>query len=163
MFTKRQLIDEAFGELALAGHDFDITPEEQQAALRRLDVLMATWEMRNIRVGYALPATPDESDLDQLSGLPDSANEAVYMALAMRLAAGYGKALSLDQRRIAREAFAPLLRAAAQPQRQQLPGGMPLGAGNSRGYLYPAGPFTQPPDTNPLQITQGGDLQILPE
>lgn len=161
MFTKRELIEQAFGELALAGHEFDITPEEQQTALYRLDVLMATWEMRNIRLGYAMPATPGASDLDEDSGLPDSANEAAFMALAMRLAAGYGKSLSPDQRRIGREAFAPLLRAAAQPQSQQLPGGMPLGAGNRHGYLHASGPWTPQPDTNPLQVTTGGDLQFL--
>lgn len=163
MWTKRELIDAAFAELALAGYAFDITPEEQQNALRRLDTMLATWDGTGVRLGYALPASPDDSDLDQPSGLPDTAVEAVYMHLAIRLASGIGKVLTSDQRRIAREAFAPLMRAAAQPQRQQLPAGMPLGAGVRRYPSVAAGTFSPPPDRKPMQITQGGDLQILPE
>lgn len=164
-WTKLQLVEAAFGELALAGHAFDITPEEQRAALNRLDSLMATWEGRGIRLGYAMPASPDDSDINDASGLPDGACEAVFMHLAIRLAAGFGKALSAPQLRIAREAFMPLLNAAAQPQNQQLPAGMPLGAGNARPY-YPrsaAGRFTGEPDRSPLQTTQGGDLSISPD
>jgi hypothetical protein len=161
MLTKRQIIEAAFGELALAGYAFDITPEEQQAALLRLDLMMADWENRGIRLGYNFAG----QDMDASSGIPDHAGEAVLLHLAIRLASGVGKLLTSDQRRSARESFAPLLRGAAMPQTQQLPAGMPLGAGNARPY-YPraaGGRFTGEPDRSPLQTTQGGDLSILPE
>jgi hypothetical protein len=161
-WTKRQLIDQAFEELALAGHEFDITPEEQQNALRRLDTMVATWEARGIRIGYLLPSTPDGSDLDQSSGLPDSAVEAAYMNLAVRLAAGYGKALPPDTRRVAREAYETLLWAAAQPIEQQLPNTLPRGAGN-KPWRTVNQPFFGRPDDSPLGISQGGDLTIAPE
>ena len=43
MWTKTLLIEEAFGELALAGYVYDLRPEEMQAAGRRLETMMATW------------------------------------------------------------------------------------------------------------------------
>lgn len=161
-WTKRQLINEAFAELALQGYEFDITPEEQQTALRRLDMMMATWEARGVRVGYAFPASPDDSDLDTDSGMPDSAVETTYLNLAVRIAAGFGKQVSVDTKRAAREGFDVLLWGAAQPIEQQQPSTMPRGAGN-RIYRNSQRPFYNAPDNNPLDIAQGGDLNIAPE
>jgi hypothetical protein len=161
MWSKRSLIDEALQELAL-GSGFDITPEEQQTALRRLDTMMATWEAKGIRVGYAFPASPDDSDIDAASGLPDAAVETVYLNLAKRLAPGYGKQLQAATLTAAREGYTTLLRAAAQPQEQQMPNTMPLGAGN-RQWGFDLNPFYPTPNTSPLGTTQGGDLSILPE
>ena len=161
-WTKRELVTEAFGELALAGYEFDITPEEQQTALRRLDTMMATWEARGVRVGYAFPACPDDSDLDTDSGLPDAAVETTYLHLAIRLAASYGKQVSMDTKRSAREGFEQLLWRAAQPIEQQQPSTMPRGAGN-RLWRNSQRPFFPTPDDSPLGIGQGGDLNIAPE
>ena len=160
MWSKRQIISEAYGELALAGYEVDLSPEEQQTALRRLDTMMATWEAKGVRVGYAFPANPDDSDLDTPSGLPDSAVEAAYLSLAIRLSPGNGKQISPDTRKAAREGYDMLLIAAAQPQQQQLPNTLPRGSGN-RPWLTTSQPFFSPPSDNPLQITQGGDLDIL--
>lgn len=162
MWTKRQLIDEAYSELALAGYVFDISPEEQQTALRRLDTMMATWEAKGIRVGYAFPAGPDDSDLDQASGLPDSAVETVFLNLAIRRAPGMGKQISSDTRKAARDGYDTLLWAAARPQEQQLPNTMPVGAGN-RAWRGNRRPFFPTPCDDTLGITQGGDLFIQPE
>lgn len=161
-WTKRQLIDEAFAELALQGYEFDITPEEQQTALRRLDTMMATWEARGVRIGYAFPSSPDDSDPDTDSGLPDSAVETAFLNLAIRIAAGFGKQLSPDTKRVAREGFDVLLWAAAQPIEQQQPSTMPRGAGN-RIWRNSQRPFFPEPDDSPLGISQGGDLNIAPE
>lgn len=161
-WTKRQLINEAFGELALQGYEFDITPEEQQTALRRLDTMMATWEARGVRIGYAFPSSPDASDPDRDSGLPDSAVETVYLSLAIRIAAGFGKQLTSDTKRTAREGFDVLLWAAARPIEQQLPSMLPRGAGN-RIWRNSERPFFPAPDDSPLGISQGGDLDILSE
>lgn len=159
MWTKRQLITEAYGELALAGYEVDITPEEQQTALRRMDAMMATWEGNGVRVGYAFPANPDDSDLDQPSGLPDMAHEAVFLTLAIRLAPGNGKQISPDTRKAARQGYLRLLRQAAQPSQQQLPSTLPRGAGN-KGWTMGRQPFFPAPSNDPLQLSQGGDLNI---
>lgn len=161
MWTKRELVAEAYGELALAGYTFDITPEEQQAALRRLDTMMATWEARGIRVGYAFPSGPGTSDLDTPSGLPDAAVETVYLNLAIRLAPGTGKQLQPSTLTNARAGYDTLLWAAAHPQQQQLPNTLPRGAGNKPWRTQQ--PFFPRPDDSPLGISQGGDLFVSPE
>lgn len=159
-WLKRQLIDEAFAELTLQGFEFDTTAEEQQTALRRLDAMMATWEGRGIRLGYALPSSPDASDLDQDSGIPDTAAEAVFLALAVRIAPGFGKQVPTLTLTNARNAFEPLQFAAARPQAQPMPSTMPLGAGN-KGLRRTGGAFFPTPSNDQLPVGAGGDLDIL--
>lgn len=162
MWTKGQIVGQAFEELALAGHEFDLTPEELQGTLRVLDTMMATWEAKGVRVGYLMPSSPDGSDMADPSGLPDSAVEAAYLSLAIRRAATFGKVLSSDTRRAARDAYDTLLWAAAQPIEQQLPNTLPRGAGN-KPWRTVNQPFFGRPDDSPLGISQGGDLDIRPE
>ncbi len=160
-WTKKQLIGAAYSELAIQGYEFDITPEEQQTALRCLDAMMATWEACGIRIGYSFPPNPDESDIDQDSGLPDSAVETTYLHLAMRLSAGIGKQLSADTKRAAAQGYASLMADAAMPRQQQFSGTLPIGAGNRS---FPArGPFYPSPCDSPFQVAQGGDLDISEE
>jgi hypothetical protein len=158
-WTKEQLIDEAFAELRLAGYTFDITPEEKQTALRRMDTMMATWEAKGVRVGYPLPSSPDDSNISDDSGLPDSATEAVFLNLAKRLAPGFGKQLSAQTLSAARDAYDTLLWAAARPPQQQLPSTTPRGAGN-RPWRNAVSPFFPVPETDPLTLSAGGDLDI---
>ena len=164
MWTKRQLVEEAYAELALAGYVFDITPEEQQTALRRLDTMLAAWEVQGIQLGYALPANPNDSDLDQESGLPDVAVETVYLQLAMRLAPGAGKQLSPDTLRTARQGLQSLLSAAAARSLvpSQQPGWMPRGGGNRRWWPNRS-PFFCEPRRDPLPVDCGGDMTIPEE
>jgi len=162
MWTKRQIVMEAYGELALAGYEFDITPQEVQTALRRLDSMMATWEGQGIRVGYAMPANPNDSDPDTPSGLPDMAVETVLLNLAVRLAPGNGKALSPETRRTARIGYTLLLTAAANPVQQKLPDTLPQGAGN-RTMFRACGPFFPPPRHDPLPVDRSGEMNITQE
>lgn len=158
-WTKRELISEAYGELALAGYEFDITPEEQQAALRRLDTMMATWDAQGVRLGYLLGLSPTESSLDADSGLPLFAVEAVYMALAVKLAASKGKQLLPSTGRAAKQAYDAMLSrlVSNQVQPQQLRSGTPMGAGNKPGRCSP---FVSAPNTDTLQTTANGDLRF---
>ena len=162
MWTKRQLIYEAFAELAIASYVFDLDPDELQTALRRLDAMMATWYGKGIHVGYAIPSGPSGSDLDDDSGLPDSAVETLCLNLAIRLAPGFGKTVSPDTKKSARDGYDQLLWVSVYPQQQQLPHTMPRGAGNKT-WRTTSDPFFPTPNNDPLQITQGGDLDILSE
>lgn len=161
MWTKRQIVNEAYGELALQGYEFDISPEEVQTALRRLDTMMATWEGRGIRVGYAFPANPDDSDPDTPSGLPDGAVETVYLNLAIRQAAGNGKQLSPLTARNASDGLTNLLTVAAMPPQQQLPSTLPRGAGNR--CWSADNPFFRRPLHDPLPVDCAGDMNIPQE
>lgn len=128
-WTKRALIREAFGALAIAGHTFDLTPEEMATALRRLEAMVAAWGQRGVFVGYNLSQSPEDADEDQDSGIPGSVASAVFLNLALEIAGDYGRAVPLDLRGRAKEAFAPLLRSAAMPPEQALRG-LPCGAGS---------------------------------
>lgn len=128
--TKRQLVDEAFEELAIGGA-FNVAPEEKLRALRRLESMVAQWESKGIVLGYALPASPGDSNLDDDSGVADRHVLALQMNLALALAPSFGKAVTLETKLAARDAYADLLREATTPQSQNaLRAGVPLGAGN---------------------------------
>jgi hypothetical protein len=156
-WTKRALVAEAFNELALAGFTFDIGPDEQAQAIRRMDTMVAGWERRGVSIGYALPTSPTASDPGDDSGIPDNAAEAVYLNLARSMAPSYGKQLPLATLQRAKDAFDPLLWDAARPASQQLPAGVPLGAGAMR--RGPWRVFTPEPEDIALD---GCELEIEP-
>ncbi len=142
------------------GAAFDASPEELQADLRRMDAMVAGWEVKGVRFGYAM-ATAGGGNLDDNSGIPDGAAEAVYLGLAVRIAPGYGKAVAAETRSAARTAYDALLLDAAFPQAQQLRGGMPAGAGNKPGVFHTV--FLPDPDPSPLRQGAGESLDILSE
>ena len=43
MWTKREFITQAFEEIGLAAYVFDLTPEQLNSALRRLDAMVGGW------------------------------------------------------------------------------------------------------------------------
>jgi hypothetical protein len=129
-WTKRQLVVQAFEEIGYASYAYDLQPEQLQAGLRNLEAMMGTWNGLGIRLGYPLTQNPDSADLDVSSNLPDSANEAVYANLAVRIAPKVGKTVSVELNRTARDGYKVLLSRASFPQEQQLPHTMPAGAGN---------------------------------
>lgn len=159
-WTKRQLVADALGEIGIANYEFDVTPDEQLMVLRRMDTMMATWEARGVRVGYLFPATPGASDPDDDSGLPDSANETVFLNLAIRVAPSFGKTVSADTKKSARDGWDLLLIAAAQPIPQQLPSTLPRGAGQ-KSWRAQNQPFFPQPSTDALVVGPGSDLDIL--
>lgn len=157
-WTKRQLIEDMFGELALAGYDFDLSPEEMQAALRRMDTMIATWSSQGVNIGYAFGLTPTDTDLDQDAGVPLGAVEAIVLNGAIRIAASKGKTLARSTVASAKIAYDALISvmARAEIQEQQLGATVPRGAGNKPFRRY-VGPFMLPPDEGPLtQAADGG-------
>lgn len=155
-WTKRQLTDAAFEEIALSGYIFDITPEEQQSAIRRLDAMMATWGgTMGMRLGYNATVDPLNSDPDQESGIPDWACEAVYLALAIRLSAGYGKTVANTTKALAKQAYDLVLaRTSSIPEMKPM-GNLPIGAGYKRRYA--PNPFAGP---TPDRLTTGPDGEL---
>ena len=129
-YSKRQFVAAAFEEIGLASYVFDLQPEQLQSAMRRLDAMMADWNGKGIQLGYPLPGSPQDSDLDEPSEVPDSANQAIITNLAIRIAPSYGKVVMLETKAVAKDSYNTLLSRAAMPPEQQLPGTMPSGAGN---------------------------------
>lgn len=157
-WTKRQLIVQAFEELALADYVFNIGPEPLESALRRLDAMMGEWNAKGIRLGYPIPTDPGDSELDDSSGVPDSANEAIILNLAMRIAPSFGKVVATETRQIAKAALNTLWTLNAIPRELQSRRETPAGEGswqNRSGYRR--GPFLPAPDD---PILAGQDSQI---
>lgn len=128
-WTKKQFILAAYEEIGLGSYIFDIQPEQLQAALRKLDTMMATWNAVGIRLSYPLPSNPDDSDISQLTTVPDKANEAIILNLALRLAPTIGKAVSMETTKNAKASYNMLLSHFAKPVEMQIPN-LPLGAGH---------------------------------
>lgn len=87
-----------FVECGLNGWEYDITPEEKDRALTRLDAFM--WELkgRGIDVAYNFPAEIGSGDLDDALGCP---NEAFYGLATLggeRLSPSMGKTQSKESR-----------------------------------------------------------------
>lgn len=127
MITKRQIIDAALDELGLASSTFDTDPSQYQAAIFRLDAMMATWDSLGIKIGYPLNAV---MDLDDQVSIADSAVEAVVLNLAVKIAPSYGKTSSIETKVAAKQAYNALLIKAARPQEISLNRSVPRGAGS---------------------------------
>jgi hypothetical protein len=152
-YTKRQIIGLAFEELGLAGHVFDISPEEQQSAMLRLDSMMAMWNGQGIRIGYNMTVDPLNADPDQDSGISDMFTEAVFLNLAIRLASSYGKQVARTTSAPAKQAYDALLAQCMATPVQIQPNVVPAGAGNRWRR------FTRPP-VDRLQVGPDGLLDF---
>jgi hypothetical protein len=143
-YTKQQFISAAFEEIGLASYVFDLQPEQQESALRRLDAMMADWNAKGIRLGYPLPSSPQDSTLSEETLVPDSAYEAIICSLAIRLAPSFGKTVMIETKTTAKQGYDILLQRATFPLEKQLPATTPAGAGNKPWRVYD-NPFVRPP------------------
>lgn len=155
-YTKRQFVTAAFEEIGLADYVFDLSPEQLESALRRLDAMLMEWNAKGIRLGYASASSPQDSDLDTETNVPDSAWEAVITNLAVRIAPGYGKTVSPDTKMVAKQGYNTLLQRATFPLEQQFPDTMPSGAGN-KPWWYD-NPFLQRP-VDPVDAGSDGPIE----
>lgn len=154
-WTKGDFVRMAFEEIGLGGYEFDMQPEQLNSALKRLDALCSTWNGKGIRLGYPMPCCPEGSQMQDATGVPDSANEALYTNLAIRLAPTLGKTVSAETRMVAKAGYDVLLARATMPNQMQFPASMPSGAGNRRRTVDR--PFLRRP-VDPL--TAGDDAPI---
>lgn len=153
-WTKRDIIGQAFAEIGLATYTFDLQPEQWEGALRRLDAMIAQWENKGIRLAWPLPVSFANSSLDEDSNAPDTALEALYLNLAVRIAPGYGKTPSPDTKALASTTYKTLLAKAAQPIPMQIDNmAVPAGAGYKYWRDTPY-PFLAPPSE---RLSEGDD------
>jgi hypothetical protein len=154
-YSKRQFVEAAFEEIGLASYVFDLTPQQIEAACRRLDAMMASWNALGIRVGYPLPGSPQDTGLNDQTNVPDAAYEAIITNLGIKLAPSYGKTVSADTKTTAKRTYDTLLSRAAKPMEMQLPASMPRGAG-AKAY---DDPFMDNPD-DPILAGRDGPLEF---
>jgi len=147
-WTKLQFINRAYEEIGLANNVFDLESEDFSSALVRLDSMMAEWDVRGIRVGYPLTASPDDSSTATEFDVPLYATSAIIYNLALLLSAKEGKTVSPATKKAAKDGLDNLyLQCVPVPQQQQ-PRRMPLGAGNRR-WSGHRGRFFRPIETTP--------------
>lgn len=156
-YTKRQFIDGACTEIGLANFIFDMQPEQLQAILKRLDAMMAEWNAKGIRLAYPMPGSPQDSDIDAETGVPDRAWEAVITNLALRIAPSFGKSVMPDTRSRAKSSYNTVLMAFSGPIERQFPSTLPAGAGNKP--WRSDNPF-MPPPADPLEAGPDGPLEF---
>ena len=134
--TKQTLVNMAYEECALAGYEFDVSPEELQSALRRLDGLMAEWKVQGIDIGYNAPAAFGQGQLSDWSGVPDWAANVAAMYLALRIAPRMNKSMGpAAQRALASGMVALRAKTQVVPEISLKPW-TPYGAGNKIWSLY---------------------------
>ncbi len=151
MTTKGEIIRQAYEEIGLGDYVFDMTAEQRQAALVRLDGLAAQWDATGLRFGFVLGGTPDTE-----SGLPDTSVRAYALNLALSIAPTIGKQVSQDTRINARKAENALMITNYVIPQVQYPQMMPVGRGNQRAVKD--NPYFTPSD--PLTTGQDGELTL---
>jgi hypothetical protein len=154
-YSKRQFVEASLEEIGLASYVFDLSPQQIESAVRRLDAQMASWNALGIRVGYPLPGSPQDTGLDDETNVPDAAYEAIITNLGIKLAPSYGKTVSPDTKATAKRTYDTLLSRAAMPMEMQLPASMPRGAG-AKAY---DDPFVDNP-TEPILAGRDGPLEF---
>lgn len=158
-WTKRQFITQAFEEIGLAAYVFDLTPEQLDSALRRMDAMVAGWNANGVRINYPLPGSPEASNIDAESGVPDFANEAIYLGLALRLAPGFGKTVSPETKQFADMAYSNMANQVAIPtMERQLPMTTPRGQGTKPWRNF-NNPFVNKPQ-DPLLAGSDNEIQF---
>ena len=152
-WTKKQLIVQAFEEIGLADYIYDLTPEQLQSAVNKMDSIVANWETQGVRISYPMSDNPSSANINALSNIPSFANEAIYLNLALRLAPSFGKTVSQETKLAAFNAYSNLISKLTTVAQRNLTTDLPLGQGNKpwrnggNDYIFP------PPD----DILVGGD------
>lgn len=129
MTTKGELIRAALGEFGITSA-FDITPEELQDGIARMNRIAAQWDGQGIRVGYNF-GTSSQTD----AGIPDTAENALVLALAVQWAPSFGKTVGQDTRVAAKQAWNALYISRGVRPQMPIPPQLPMGQGSKRGVL----------------------------
>jgi len=157
-WTKRQFVVAAFEELGLSDANFNLSDTQLNTALKRLDAMIATWNSKGLRLSYPLPSSPEDSNIDDETTVPDAANEAIYTNLAMRVAPSFGKMVSPELKVDAKRSYRDLMSFNAYPLSERQLDNVPRGAGAkvrqgySSTYITPEDPY--------IEVGSDGDLDL---
>lgn len=128
--TKRTLINMAYEEAGLPEYVFNRSPEQDFAAMRRLDALMAEWAAMSIDLSYNFPVTLGQGNQDESAGVPDWSVNTIAAALAFRLFPGLGETASGETKTSLSQGMNVLMAKTAFIPSRVFADGTPRGAGN---------------------------------
>ena len=142
-WTKKQIIEKAFGKLGIASYAFDTTADEREDALETYNGMMAEWIKMGIVFDpvFPMPTEPGGGDIDDETNAPPEANAPMWNNLALRLAPDFGKTPSNQTRADAKSGYSLLAESIEVPCIQMV--GMIRGAGAKS----PIRPFIGEADT----------------
>ncbi len=155
-YSKRQFVEKAYEKIGVAKYSFDISPEMMVAATEDLDAMMGEWNGRGIRLGYPMPGSPEDTELDAPTAVPNWAWSAVYLNLALQIADSIGKAVSPETKTNAYRSYNTVMGRSLTIPQVQMPSSMPSGAGNrwrSPGWNYVVPPQNQSVTTPEDDVT----------
>lgn len=132
---KQVILEMAFEDCGLAGYDFDRTPGEISAALRRLNALMLEWPWNLL--GFVQPPY-GEGAPEELSNIPDFALNTVAQYLALRIAPQMAATLAPEQRAAMSRSLMTMQGELATIPTVSLPRGTVSGAGNGQRFPFTA-------------------------
>lgn len=160
-WTKQQFILQAFDELGFGSDAYSIGTDQLNLALIKLEAMMGRWAGKGVHVRYPIAADIDSASLSTTTNVPDAANEAIYKNLAVKLAPSLGKAVSQLLNKEAIDTYKDLVSFADSEELpvMQMPGYVPLGAGNRRRFGTDQN-FVDSPDERPLYTDDSGKLKF---
>lgn len=127
--TKRDLIKQALEDIGITEH-FDITPEEFQSAMRRMDRMAAEWAGVGISVGYNLAG-----GLDDEAGIEAADENCFAVNLGVRIARSFGKTVTAEAKVEAGQALNAMQVSHITVPEVPHPASLPLGTGNRQGVM----------------------------
>lgn len=105
MSSNTQIISDALSLLTVLAEGETASAEQAAHGLRKLNQMMATWEIDNIVLGYF-----QQSDVTADCPIPDWAEKGVYGMLAVDLAPDYNKQLSPEAAKVVDDGYSLILR-----------------------------------------------------
>lgn len=108
-WTKRDIINQAYEEIGMGGLVYDMDPQNLETALVRLDAIVSRWMEKGVDIPYPTPENPEESDIDDETMIASDEAEALYLALAVRVAPTVGKTVSIETATAAKAAYDTVL------------------------------------------------------
>lgn len=126
MTTKLTIVQRALGKIGLNRYVFTATPAQLQDAVEQLDQIATEWDGIGIRKGFRLG-----NDVNEESGLPDTAINGYACALALALAPNYGKVVSPQLQASATSSKTALMVTGYVIPQVNMPSRLPIGTGNN--------------------------------
>lgn len=144
---KRGIVQLAFEECGQAGYEFELSPEEYDSALRRMNAMLAEWlSGYGIDLGYNFPPPGTNGNPEDESGIPAGTVAVVSSYLARRIAPSIGKTMGAEATIALANSFALLRSTYAVIPVMELGRQTPRGAGNRRAWA--GTPFFTTPITS---------------
>lgn len=131
-YTKLNIINAAFAEIGISGSNFELTAEQYDEALFRLNMLVAeVCDLMGVDIPYS-----QSGNLTEEMALPIYAVSALYKNLAISLASSYGRDVNITTMASAKRAIDLMLLKSSIPKSRPMPRYLPRGAG-AKNYSNP--------------------------